>query len=79
MTSLDLSNSPSLTELWAYDCVSLTSITLGNNIDLTALAPNFKTQAGSASLVIHVGNGAGRVALAQSLFTQITVGTTFAI
>jgi len=59
----------------------LTSLDLGNNIDLT----NLYLLAGNndANLVIKVGNGAGRVALATSLFTtangSISAGTTFTI
>ena len=65
-------------------------LTLGNNIDLALLAGNttsgikrFKATGNPASLIIHVGNATGRVALAQSLFTvangSFDAGTTIAI
>ena len=62
----------------------------GNNINLFLLAGNtpngtkrFKATGNPASLIIHVGNATGRVALAQSLFTvangSFDAGTTIAI
>ena len=77
---LDVSSNTSL--VW-LDCHSnqLTSLTLGAGIDLNNLTLKSKFQGGS--LVIHVGATAGRIALAQSLFTvgnnSISPGTTFAI
>ena len=89
LTTLDLSNSTALQILHVQNC-SLTSLTLGNDIDLAYLAGNetnglkrFKATGNDANLIIHVGNAAGRVALAQSLFTvangSFSTGTTIAI
>jgi hypothetical protein len=88
LTTLDLSNSTALKLLDVRSC-SLTSLTLGSNIDLSLLSGSlggsvvgFNATGNDANLVIHVGTSA-RVTLAQSLFTvgagQISTGTTFAI
>ena len=89
LTTLDVSANTAIELLHVYDC-SLTSLTLGNNINLFLLAGNtpngtkrFKATGNPASLIIHVGNATGRVALAQSLFTvangSFDAGTTIAI
>ena len=89
LTILDVSANTVL-EVLRLDNCSLTSLTLGNDIDLAFLAGTTSsgmkricTAGNDANLVIHVGNAPGRVALAQSLLTvangNIDTGTTFAV
>ena len=80
LTTLDVSNSTNLTTLYCQSN-QLTSLTLGTGIDLNNLT--LIAIDNDPNLVIHVGATIGRVALAQSLFTQIngsiSAGTTFAV
>ena len=80
LTTLDVSNSTNLTTLYCQQN-NLTSLTLGTGIDLNNLT--LIAIDNDPNLVIHVGATIGRVALAQSLFTQIngsiSAGTTFAV
>ena len=80
LTTLDVSNNTNLTTLYC-DQNQLTSLTLGTGIDLNNLT--LIAIDNDPNLVIHVGATIGRVALAQSLFTQIngsiSAGTTFAV